>query len=138
MLTLLLTQVPPFSARFERVIIEDGIGDTARGRICFAAPWRIYYDVDYPLNQQLSVVKSTMTIYYPDDNNGFIIRTKSQFDVPLSQPSMSAVNPVEQMPKLGFKPAEMTTSNDTIYATWVPKNPKQNPNPLFSSPASES
>ena len=124
---LILGQIPPFTARFERVIVEDGEADTARGRIYFVAPWRIYYDVDYPLNQYLSVVKNTMTIYYPEESTGYVIKTRSQLETPLSQQSIPAANPAVMMPKLGFKLAENITRNDTDYTIWKPKNPKATP-----------
>lgn len=126
-LTLALGQIPPFTARFERVILEEGVADTARGRIYFVAPWRIYYDVDYPVVQNLTVVKSTMTIWYPEESTGYVIRTKSQFETPLSQQSIPAIRPEEAMPKLGFKPAGTEVRGDSSFSTWKPKNPKQVP-----------
>lgn len=127
LLSLLAGTMPPFSARFERVIIEDSTVDTARGRICFVAPWRIYYLVDYPLDQQLSVVKNTMTIYYPEQNNGFVIQTRSRLENPLSQQSVLAEDLTQAMPRLGFGLAGQTVSNDTNYAVWRPKRPGTNP-----------
>ncbi len=127
LLSLLLGTVPPFSARFERVIIEDSVADTARGRICFAAPWRIYYLVDYPLDQQLSVVKNTMTIYYPEENSGFVIQTRSEFETPLSQQSVLAEDLSQAMPRLGFGLSGQTVRNDTTYAVWRPNRPRTNP-----------
>ncbi|OYD16066.1 hypothetical protein CH330_03800 [candidate division WOR-3 bacterium JGI_Cruoil_03_51_56] len=126
-LTALLVQILPFTARFEWVIIENGEADTARGQIYFVAPWRIYYDVDYPLNQQLSVVKNMMTIYYPEESTGYVIKTKSQLETPLSQQSIPAANPDEMMSKLGFKLTENRLQNDTSYAIWKSKNSKAVP-----------
>ncbi|UCG43279.1 MAG: hypothetical protein JSU73_01280 [candidate division WOR-3 bacterium] len=127
LLFLLVGTVPPFSARFERVIIERGTPDTARGRICFVAPWRIYYLVDYPLDQQLSVVKNTMTIYYPEQNSGFVIQARSRLETPLSQQSILAEDPRKTMSRLGFGLAGQTVRNDTTYAVWRPKRPGTNP-----------
>jgi hypothetical protein len=127
LLCLLVGTVPPFSARFERVIIEDSAADTARGRICFVAPWRIYYLVDFPLDQQLSVVKNTMTIYYPEENSGFVIETRSELETPLSQQSVPAEDLNHAMPKLGFGLAGQSVRNDTTYAVWRPKRPGTNP-----------
>jgi hypothetical protein len=122
LLTALLGQIPPFSARFEQVTVTNNKTDTARGTIYFAAPWRTYYQVDYPLNQRLSVVMNTMTVYYPDETLAYVIKTKSQVETPMSQQSLGAIDPSQAMSKLGFKRGKASTVGDTAYEVWNPKD----------------
>lgn len=126
-LILLLTgQVPPFTARFEQVTASTGETDTACGTIYFAAPWRIYYLVDYPINQLISVVKNDMTIYYPDEALAFVITTKSPVESPMAQQSLPQADPAQTLTKMGFKRAAATTRGDTTFTNWVPKD-RRNP-----------
>ena len=122
LVTVFSDQVPPFSARFEQVTAERGKTDTTRGAIYFAAPWRIYYQVDYPLNQLLSVVMKTMTVYYPDETLAYVIKTKSQVEAPMSQQSLGAADPAQALFRMGFKPEKTRTVGDTTYAVWNPKD----------------
>jgi len=122
LLTSLLAQVPPFSARFEQITAAQGEADTVRGTIYFAAPWRIYYQVDYPLNQLLSVVMNTMTVYYPDKALAYVIKGKSQVESPMSQQSLGTADPAQAMFEMGFKLGKTSTVGDTAYAVWNPKD----------------
>ncbi len=122
LLATLLGQVPPFSARFEQVTVSNNRTDTARGTVYFAAPWRVYYQVDYPLDQLLSVVMNTMTVYYPDETLACIIKTRSQVESPMSQQSLGTADPTQAMFKMGFKLAKTSTVGDTTYAVWNPKD----------------
>jgi hypothetical protein len=121
-LTALFAQVPAFSARFEQVTVANTKADTTRGTIYFVAPWRIYYQVDYPLNQILSVVMNEMTVYYPDETLAFVIKTRSQAETPMSQQSLSAVDPGLAMLRMGFKPGRTSVVGDTGYEVWNPKD----------------
>lgn len=121
-LTTLLAPVPPFSARFEQITLAGREADTVRGTIYFAAPWRIYYQVDYPLNQLLSVVTNTMTVYYPDETLAYVIKTKSQVDAPMSQQSLAAADPALAMHEMGFRLGKTRTVGDTAYEVWNPKD----------------
>jgi hypothetical protein len=121
-LAAILAQIPPFSARFEQVTVVNNKADTARGTIYFAAPWRTYYQVDYPLNQRLSAVMNTMTVYYPDETLAYIIKTKSQVESPMSEQSLGTINPAQAMSKLGFKRGKTSTVGDTAYEVWSPKD----------------
>jgi len=118
----LVSTAPPFQARFEQVTIDGGQTDTVRGYIYFAAPWRIYYQVDYPLKQNLSVVMNTTTIYYPDKSLAYVIKAKSEVESPLSQQSLGAVDPSQAMAKMGLAPGKTRVSGDTTYSTWNSKN----------------
>jgi hypothetical protein len=122
LLAVLAGQVHPFSARFEQVTVADSRTDTARGTIFFAAPWRVYYQVDYPLNQLLSVVMNTMTVYYPDETLAYVIKTKSQVEAPMSQQSLGIADPAQAMSKMGFKLGKTSTVGDTTYVVWNPKD----------------
>jgi hypothetical protein len=121
---LLAGQVPPFTARFEQVTLDAGRTDTVRGTIYFAAPWRVYYDVDFPLRQQLSVVKNTMTVYYPDETLAYVIRSGSPVESPMAQHSLHAVDERQTMAKMGFRLAETRQAAETTYHVWRPKNPR--------------
>lgn len=122
LLTSLLGQVPPFSARFEQVTVTKGETDTTRGTIYFAAPWRTYYKVDYPINQILSVVMNDMTVYYPDETLAYVIKTKSQVESPMSQQSLGTVDPAQAMSEMGFTLGKTSTVGDTAYVVWNPKD----------------
>ena len=121
LLATLLGQAPPFSARFEQTTVANGEADTARGTIYFVAPWRVYYQVDFPVNQILSVVANDMTVYYPDETLAYVIKSKSQVELPMSQQSLGAIDPAQAMSKMGFKLGKTRTIGDTAYAVWSPK-----------------
>jgi len=63
LLAFLFGQVHPFTAKFEQVTADNNRTDTVCGTVFFAAPWRVYYEVDYPLHQVVSTVMSEMSIY---------------------------------------------------------------------------
>jgi len=120
LLGALLGQVHPFSAQFEQVIVENNQSDTARGTVYFVAPWRIYYQVNYPLNQLVSVVMNEMSIYYPDESLAYVLKSKSQFESPTSQLSLGTIDPARAMSQIGLRPSKTRTAGDTVYSVWTP------------------
>lgn len=122
-----LCQTPPFSARFERVISEGSKADTVRGRVYFVAPWRVYYNVDYPRSQHISVVWNVMTIYYPDEKSACVIKSNTETETAVSQGSLSTNNTSEMMERIGFRRSETFLRHDTSYSIWKPKDPRAAP-----------
>jgi hypothetical protein len=122
LLTMFFGQVPPFSARFEQVTAESSRVDTTRGTIYFAAPWRVYYEVDYPLKQLVSAVMGELTICYPDESLAYVIKAPSQLESPMSQQSMGMGDPARAISEIGLKPGKRRMAGDTVYAVWNPRD----------------
>lgn len=119
---VLLGQVPSFSAGFEQVTVDNSRADTVRGTVYFAAPWRVYYQVNYPLNQLVSAVMNEMSIYYPDESLAYVIRSNSRFENPMSQQSLGTVDPTQAMSGSGLKPVRTRTAGDTLYSEWASRD----------------
>jgi hypothetical protein len=122
LLAILLGQVHPFTAEFEQVTADDKGTDTVRGTVYFAAPWRVYYEVNYPVNQLVSAVMNEMSIYYPGESLAYVIKTSSQFESPTSQQSLGTIDPAQAMSQVGLRPGKTRTAGDTVYSNWTPQH----------------
>jgi len=122
LLVAVLGQIRPYSARFTQVTVDNSRADTVRGTVYFAAPWRVYYQVDYPINQLVSAVMNEMSIYYPEESLAYVIRANSQFEAPTSQQSLGTIDPAQAMSQIGLRPSNTHTSGDTVYSVWIPKD----------------
>jgi hypothetical protein len=121
-LAAFLAQMPPYSARFTQVTTDNVGTDTAGGIFYFVAPWRIYYEVDYPISQFVSAVMNETSIYYPYESLAFVIKANSRFETPTSQQSLGAVDPAQAMSDIGYQPGKTRTAGDTVYTVWTPKS----------------
>lgn len=120
-----VSEFKPFVAHFSRTTTDSKKIEVVKGNVYFIAPWRIYYEVNFPISQMISLVKNTTTIYYPEQKKALRITSNNSFSSPMDQLFFSIEKQSEMMKTLNLKLDNMEKRGDTIFSVLLPINKKK-------------
>lgn len=126
LLTALISQSPDtIFLNFERKVVQSSSTEITKGIAYYKSPNRLFIEVKQPIKQIMIIEKNMLTIYYPEDNKAFCIKSKKSFTMPFINSIITAIKEDYGLAELGYNLVKHEKKDSKIYTYWDPPKDKR-------------
>ncbi len=125
LITLINESPDTIFLNFERKAIQSNSTEIIKGVAYYKSPNRLFIEVNDPIKQIMIVEKNIMTIYYPEDNKAFHIKSKKPFTMPFINSIITVIKKDYGLTELGYTLVKHEKKDSKIYTYWEPPKDKK-------------
>jgi len=108
------------SLKFERKVLQNNTTEIIKGIAYYQYPHRVFLEVQQPIKQIMIVEKGLLTIYYPQDNKAFRIKSKGPIPMPFIQAILSAMKDDYGLTEMGYTLSKHEKRQNMLCTLWDP------------------
>ena len=113
-----VTESSKLYCQFIRYFKDTNQTDTLKGAFYYLEPGRIHIEIEHPINQIMLIHNNLTTIYYPDQNKGFLIEGKAPMILPILPSIIAATRPDYGLTDLSYQIYDQSVRQDTLLTHW--------------------
>lgn len=126
LLVTLISQSPDtIVLSFERKVVQSNSIETISGVAYYKSPNRLFIEVKEPIKQIMVIEKNILSIFYPEGNKAFRIKSKKPFTLPFVNSIISIMKKDYGLAELGYNLIKHEKKGNRIYTYWDPPKDKK-------------
>lgn len=103
---------------FSKTLENSANNDSVAGNFYYYDNGKLFFKIEFPLNQIMFIEKNITTIYYPDSNEGFELESVNPVILPLVTGMLAAIREDYGLSIMGFEMFDQNIDGDTLITYW--------------------